>query len=513
MKRSVELTLGIIASLGLACGEQADELQSTTPTPEAQAKVFALSTYSASVGTMVEAYGTDFPRTVDGRTQLRFVGTFRSASGSNESVDMTVDVRRVDAGTLRWTSFGPYANPFSHAGEIGWFHGTVGARVTKRDGTVVDEAEPTSISFEVQPSVMVTDLQPVTATCDAGILRGLGGAPYRISVEAAGFEPETFTYIISAPALQMAPIKVRTVATDVRDTVGNRADIVLPPVPAGIPSYGAIVTVQATDKEGRIIQNSFGLGVHRPLEIFYNGNVEVAEVMAPVPTSGCLPGGITGRDVSYSESQAETRSRSYAVSWNESWVNSHTVSQGSSETIGLSERNGVGFATTNGQSFNWSLGTEVSGSVGLDSLVKMGVSVDASVGGDVNQSNTASQNREQGVNASSTTTETESVSQSQGGAQGENFAWSISSSEVISRGFSGYVIPETYGVFYRQTLRLVRRAALVAYNQCGYAQVVGEVDFTDWTWSPDLAVGESCPPLPASNLPPAQCNISPCAGE
>jgi|GEM_PF-2299326 len=507
------LSLGLVASLGLACGGEPEEVQTVEPTPETNARVLALSRYKASVGSLIEAYGTDFPRSSEGTTELRFVGTFRTASGANEPIDMAVPVRRVDAGTLRWGSFGPYENPFSRSNEIGWFHGTVGARVIARDGTVTDEPNPTTIDFEVKPSVIVHDLQPITATCDSGVLRGLGGAAYRISVEAVGFEPKTFTYIISAPALQMEPLKVRTLAQSTMDTIGQRADLVLPPVPEGVPSYGAIITIQAESVNGDMVQSSFGLGVHRPLEIFYNGNVEVAEVLAPVPTSGCIPGGTLGVNVSYSESQAETRSRSFAVAWSESWLDSHTVSQGSSETIGLSERNGVGFSTTNGQSLNWSLGSEVGGSIGLDKLVQMGVKVNAEVGGATNQSATQSANREQGVNAASTTTETESVSQSQGGTQGEALGWSVSSSEVISRGFGGFIIPTTYGVFYRQTLRLMRRAALVAYNQCGYAQVVGEVDFTDWTWSPDLALGDACPPLPASNLPPAECNISPCAGE
>lgn len=514
MTRTLRTAFSLTLGLGLtACGGDDTVVPTQPEVPTVQAKVLALSTYKASLGTMIEAYGTDFPKPAEGRTQLRFVGFFDTVDGVRSPVDLAVPVRRVDGGTLRWGGFGPYGNPFSSTNEIGWFSGTVGARVVTRDGTVVDEAQPTPVTFEVTPSVVVHDFQPVTATCDAGILRGIGGAAYRLTVEAVGFEPESFTYIISAPALGYEPIRIRKIVDESMDTIGQRADLILPNVPSNVPSYGAIITVQARNKAGDTVQSSFGLGVHRPLEVFYNGNVEVAEVLAPTPVSGCMPGGVTGRDVSYAESQAETRNRAFAVSWNESWLSSHTVSQGSSETIGLSERNGVGFSTTNGQSFNWSLGTEVDGSVGLTDLVKMGVGFSAGVGGDTSLSNTQSANRESGVNASSTTTETESVSQSQGGSQGESFSWSVSSTEVIARGFGGYVIPDTYGVFYRQTIRLVRRAALVAYNQCGFAQVVGEVDFTDWTWSPDLALGDSCPPLPQSNLPAAECNISPCAGE
>lgn len=496
----------------LACSG-GDTVEPVGEQPEVDAKILALSTYSASVGALVEVYGTDFPKPAVGRTYLRFNGVFEGADGTREAVDYSTEPRRVDSGTLRWDQFGPYRNPFSQRGAVGTFVGTVSTRVVKADGQVVDEANPMEVTFEVKPSVLVEEFQPTTATCDTGILRGIGGAAYRLGVQAVGFEPESFTYAISAPALQMEPIRVRQLADGTKGEVGRRGDIILPEVPEGVPSYGAVITILARGKAGEQVQSSFGLTVHRPLEVFYNGFIDVAEVLAPVPVSGCMPGGTLGASVDYSESQAESRNRSYSVNWNEGWVQSHTVSQGSSETIGLSERNGIGFSTTNGTNFNWSLGAEVTGSVGVDKLVQMGVGVSSEVGGGGNQSNTQNSNRETGVDASTTTTDSESVSEGNSGSTGEDFSWSVSSSQVISRGFGGWIIPGTYGVFYRQTLRLMRRAAMVAYNQCGYAQVVGEVDFVDWTWSPDLALGESCPPLPQSNLPDAECNISPCTGQ
>ena len=287
----------------------------------------------------------------------------------------------------------------------------------------------------------------------------------------------------------------------------------MPQVPENLQSYGAILNIQATDADGQSVQSSFAISVHRPIEIFYNGNLSIAEVMAPVPVSGCLPGGEAGRSVVYTEAMQETRSRSYNVSWNEQWLSSRTVSTGSQQTVGLSETNGVGFATTDGESFNWSLGTDSSGKFDLAGLVELGVSVNAQVGGATSRTQSASSNRSQGVNAATTTTETESASNSFGASSGGSFSWQASSTETISKTFGGQVIAKTYGVFYRQTIRLMRRAAVVTYNQCGSADVVAELDFSDWTWAPDLALGESCPPFPESNLPSAQCLISPCSGK
>ena len=68
-------------------------------------------------------------------------------------------------------------------------------------------------------------------------------------------------------------------------------------------------------------------------------------------------------------------------------------------------------------------------------------------------------------------------------------------------------------MFYRQTVRIALPGAFVAYNLCGIPEVVGETNFFDYTWSVDLATGSSCPPFPASSLPPATCYITPCVNE
>lgn len=501
--------------IGGGCVEEAQlESGSSPEAPPVGSEVLALSTYAAPVGTMVEVYGRDFPRPGEGQVVLRFEGAFSDAQGVTNDVAFDTPARWVDAATLRWTDFGPYQNPFSASGSrIGRFEGQVSADLILSDGRRLGGARALPLGFEVEPSLIVHELQPVSASCQGGVVRALGGAPYRLEVEAVGFEPVTFTYSISAPSLGPGTLSIRRIAQGQRDTVGVASPLVFPRVPESRSAYSAILAVEAKDKAGRIRKSAFAISVHRPIEVFYNGNVQVAEVMAPEPVSACIPGGVNGRNASYSEARSEVRSRAYAVNWNETWLRSHTVSSGSSETVGLTETNGVGFSTTDGSSFNWSLGNEVNGSFGVDKLVSVGVTAQSSRGGDVRQSQTDSQNRAQGVNEATTTTETEATGESAGGSQGEAFSWSVSSSEVISRGFGGRVIAGTYGAFYRQTLRLLRRAALVAYNQCGYANMVGEVDFTDWTWSPDLALSNDCPPLPASNLPDAECVVGPCLGE
>lgn len=511
MIRSLRLTSVLAPLFALSCGD--GDLAPNAPAARAP-HVLALSTYEASIGSVVDIHGRDFGDPGEGTTTLRFNGRFVSTDGTSLPVNFEVSPKRVDASTLRWTSFGPYNNPFGSRGnEIGTFEGTIAGKYTNAAGESVEDEEPLPVFFAVKPSIIVHELQPLSASCNGAAKRALGGASYRLRVEAAGFEATSFTYTLAIPALKMPPVSVRHVADGRFDSVGERGDFTMPAVPEDMQSYQAIVTIEARDTEGNIHGSTFAIGVHRPIEIYYNGNVEVAEVYPPVPVSACIPGGDTGRNVEYQETMEETRSRSYELSWNDSWVASHTVSTGSSETIGLHETNGVGFSTTDEENWNWSLGAEIEGSFGLSKLVSLGLKVSGSIGGGGSHSTNNSTSRETGIDTSQTTTDTEEASTSIGGENGGGIAWQVSSSNSISRGFGGKVVPRTFGVFYRQTLRLMRRASIVTYNQCGAANVVGDVDFSDWAWSPDLATGSDCPPLPVSNLPEAQCLIPPCAGE
>ena len=70
------------------------------------------------------------------------------------------------------------------------------------------------------------------------------------------------------------------------------------------------------------------------------------------------------------------------------------------------------------------------------------------------------------------------------------------------------------GMFFRQTTRLVKRAEVRAYNKCGLAEQIGELQFNEWEWAPALGLADSCDEgenglLPV-DLPRAECRIEPC---
>lgn len=482
------------------------------PHPAESMQIVAFSTQEASLGSLVEVYGYSFVGEELGDVVLVFRGEFESDDGVTTPVETTGRTRRVDGGTLRWTNLGPFAHPFVRDRPApGVFRGTVTPRLHGFDGAAIDGIA-TPMEFRVLPSILLDDFQPVGASCASAAVRAIAGLPYRLEARAMGFEPESFTYNFLAPAIEYSA-SVRHIATGATDVLGDDGSFVLPAIPEASFAYGTVIRVDARARDGSIYVSTFAVGVHRPLEVFYNGNIQIAEVLPPVPVSACIPGGEAGRTVNYSESESETRERSYAIRWDDNWLNSVTVGRSHTSSVTTIERNTFEWSTTMGNTFEW----HWEGNAGLE--IGLAKAVGLSLGGGGGQKygsyteNRVGGSRTTGIDRTESTTDSTSVTSSQGGSNGETMQWVVSSSEQLDRDFGGTVIAGTYGVFYRQTLRLQRRAAVVTYNACGIPTIVGEVDFDDWAWSPDLALDHDCPPIPQSNLPTAQCIIGPCAGD
>ena len=105
----------------------------------------------------------------------------------------------------------------------------------------------------------------------------------------------------------------------------------------------------------------------------------------------------------------------------------------------------------------------------------------------------------------------ESETVSEGMSEAESQTWVSSTSLSVGQTLSGRLPPGTVGIFYRQTSRYVRRAEVRAYDLCGLANHVGELQFNEWVWAAELAIGYSCDTEPpVSRLPEAECLIQPC---
>jgi hypothetical protein len=99
---------------------------------------------------------------------------------------------------------------------------------------------------------------------------------------------------------------------------------------------------------------------------------------------------------------------------------------------------------------------------------------------------------------------------STGGGEVESNTWATSESLSVGQSLSGRIPLNKYGQFYRQTTRFVRRAEVRTYDLCGLATHAGELQFNEWEWAPELAIGDTCDPQVPSKLPKAKCFVEPC---
>ncbi len=419
MKRTKTGVLGVILVSLLLAGACTDGVEDVPLGGGPQ--VTGLSKQSVVIGETVEFYGNGFRGTDDreGVTRLTFQGTFQSDSGDSADVDFTftpiydglLDNTR---DVLRWSRFGPYENPFG-MGTTGTFRGKVLATNINEDGTMVKGTSTRSFEMRVEPSIVIEKLEPLIADCGSPALRGLGGLPYQVEVRAIGFTPTRYVYHFTNVNNQDGEISIEHTASGPTDSVGWDEPVVLNPVPEDVMAYVTNVRIEAFDAKGQAVETALPFSVHRPMEFYYDGKLQVAEYFEPEPVTSCIPGS-PGSRVTYSETMSETRQRSVSVTistqWNQSqgssnssnWsegvsegiTQSHTdaesvslaESENTSESYGVSyneaSSNNVGFSSTDGETWGWDFSEGVTDEQSLQRAQELsgevGLSVTATVG-------------------------------------------------------------------------------------------------------------------------------------
>lgn len=557
-----------IAGLAPACAQGSDDVPTIT-----KPHLMALSTYGASLGTPVDVIMANPPPVNARRVELVFDGTFTYPDGRTAEVHTTQGTTRTETGTVRWTTFGPFTHPFvPQDPDVGTFRGKAGIKVTYEDGTTSIDERPVPIHFDVKPSIIVTELQPTTADCAAPALRLIGAMSYKLKAKAIGFQPTSIEYAFETPDVTPDATGLPVMGTEqdgspkyrmtrlAHAMSGNTMDVidgdevlVLPPVPMDRPTYGVVFGIVARDATGQTVTSTFGMTAHKPLEVYYDGRVQLAQIYPAKPVSGCMPGGQQGRRVLYLESDTETRQKQVSLTLASNWMQGEenhwetsdgkTVTASTTQTDGFTRTHGTTNSFTftkdhgTSQGVNWAdnitntLTATVGGKTG-GFLAEGSWSVSDALayghtwGGDrkeefkTSEGNTQSTLDQEAVNHSDATTDSTAVTHTdstggnktsqRGGSETTGESWTVSSSQTIQQNFEGAIIANTQGVFYRQMSRYTYRAFVLEFNKCGEGDVIGDVTLQDYIWAPDLALSERCPPLPQSNLPKPQCLVPPC---
>src|SRR5690606_33583779 len=241
--------------------------------------LLAASKSEVSVGQALEFIGQGYLTGKEGHTELHFEGEYVTEDGQTYAVEHRIRPHWGSGSRLVWANVGPFEVPFSPTGnELGTFIGPVTGVNVDLDGSEA-WGEPLPMDLRIGPSVIVRDLQPVTAACEQPAKRLLGGFPYRITVEAVGIEPVNFTYqLLNEPGLEGRPRVFRQPAEGQVANFGDNGELFLPEVPQGQVFYIAELLITARDAEGRQASNIYAFGVHRPVEYVDWGNPQIAQI-------------------------------------------------------------------------------------------------------------------------------------------------------------------------------------------------------------------------------------------
>lgn len=497
-----------------------DDPETLEPLPEPA--LIGMSKDRIAVGEELGFEGTGFVNDERGYTTITFRGRFLTTDGSVENVDLTIAPEIISEVEARWAQFGPYRVPFVAAGnETGTFEGRVFAtNVSLTDAHGEAQATPIDATIDVLPSLVVRELQPEGAACAIVAESALNLLPYRVQVEAVGFTPAHFRYVLSPGAISDPASIVGSVdelvldhpATGQVDALAENERPRFAEVPYGLQAYRGSISVRAEEEDGTVHELQVRMTVRRPLQVGFHAAIQPAQIYEPVPVSGCIPGGSNGRGVNYSESHSEVRERSMSIGWSQDWESTYTQGHSENYTEGGSESNRVGFSTADGSNWSWNVNGEVYGEGGVSLIAegKAGFKVGGGVGGGGTRETTNSRDREweQSHSFGEAVEESTAISAAEGASGTES--WTVSSEDSHSLQFEAFLLPNHFGTFYRQTTRLVRAGDVVAYDLCGVAIPVGQLTLDDYTWAPELAISTECPPFPESTFPEAQCLLPPC---
>ena len=323
-------------------------------------------------------------------------------------------------------------------------------------------------------------------------------------------------------------------------------------------------TVNYSESQSETKQNSVSITINKNWSDSFTSNtsfsisegVSVSETQNTVLSSSLSQSETQSESFTNSESSGESNNISFNTTDGESW--SWSLGESNSESSSQSQSN------NSNTSVNGSTTVGVSGEGSLPFLAKASGKVEVSAGvsqgwGNSNSSSESeSKSSSRGYSTSGSnqsgktfgsvqndvrshslsgsyilsnnTSNTLSESNSLSSGRVWNMSESISSGKVVSVGnsesisqtivnsntssttfsYSGYIPRGRFGMFHRQTSRYIKLSEIVSYDLNGFPIHAGYIVMNNWSWAPDLKIGNSCEEVLNSNLPDASCIIQPC---
>lgn len=476
-----QICLGFALCLPLVggCGTEDPFAEGPEQSPEIkeilQPQLRMVGPSGLSAGDTLTIFGERFVEPALGYTRVVFDGVYQATSGWSRPVHLEVDAEYVNQGVVEWT-FGPNI-PFAGTAqqETGDFRGTVNVINIGHDGMIKPSPQALPTDIQVLPSIIIREMRPVSHACGAGISATTEGTKFLFKMQTTGLKAGT----------EIAPLRfVYTfLRSNFRFTGYFRDQLSMNPE-ALFPEQGPLSVIDdVTDGDlsnlGTGIRNVYvekqdltrsglsnvALGTDRAFGL---SGIETAPI--PQETADYYDAQVTVLAID-SEGMRAKRTIPLRV-----WSPVEIKYDGHSEVVRSFDPVPVSGCVPGGP-----IGTDVAYRQDKSETRQRALTFNASAGLDVNVWVVkASVQFGMGVNES------------------------VTSGVLESMNITVKLLPREFGAFYRQTLQLERRGKLVGHDPCGHTQSLGEAIVTDWVWSPDMGKGKTCPPLPASNLPPGQ---------
>lgn len=372
------LAITVLALPMVACGPSGDEPMTKPEEFQLlQPKLESIAPSAIKLGDTVRVFGSDFIEDKDGQMGLLLDGEFIDSDGDTHKFVGEIDVIVVNPSVAEFQFEEIFFHP--NRDEIGTWRGNAVLvnRAPSTDDTGDNESWSTdqTVSLRVEPSMMLSRLGSADDTNCGSVSSGTNSNHnIALGFRALGFgeaspekpwtvrmsfvTPELMVRYVVPGAFDFWPINgplddevsslaekgnhrvefkvdsgdsilldptttARTVKVSPAVTIGQDqySEVILGAMVAGVAPEGGKsnlnVVVEVSTDDGRVLRRVMSMDIWSELELgLWSGKERIAERYEPHAVSGCIPGGLIGGDLTYSEGETLARARAINVKWN-----------------------------------------------------------------------------------------------------------------------------------------------------------------------------------------------------